>query len=146
MSEHKNRPDREKIEELVRKELIKNDDLLLRIGRGHWEAVIPIVLALIPDEATIIREEQKRAAGALRVLFEKGWTLNDLIQAEDTMEDEYTNIIEEAKKQERERIYGKWNETSYNMVGILGKSVTSVGYNKKNVDDFWQSLKKEAHQ
>ena len=61
--------------------------------------------ALIPDKDTIIREEQKRNSGALRVLFEKGLTLNDLIQAEDTMEEEYTNIVEQAKREAKQEIY-----------------------------------------
>lgn len=55
-------------------------------------------------EKQAILNEQMRSSGALRELFKRGWTLNDLMEAEDTMEEAYTNIVEEAKKQEREKI------------------------------------------
>lgn len=103
MSIEQKRLDRPELRELI-KHTIR---IRCRVSEVKLGIIADILLALIPDRAAIIREEQKRSAGALRVLFEKGWTLNDLIQAEDTMEEEYINIVEEAKKQERRDI-GEW--------------------------------------
>ena len=33
----------------IAEELRKDDDLLLRVGRGHWEDVVPIILAKIRE-------------------------------------------------------------------------------------------------
>jgi len=70
-------------------------------------------------EKQAILNEQKRSSGALRELFKRGWALNDLLEAADTMEEAYTDVVEEAKKQERERI-GKWLDSLCKHAPIYG--------------------------
>ncbi|MBA7499218.1 hypothetical protein ES704_01958 [subsurface metagenome] len=54
----------------IEAELRKDTDLLLRVGRGHWEDVVPIVLAKVKQRYPIMYKEEADFVGWL---IDRGW-------------------------------------------------------------------------
>ncbi len=68
----------QELEEIIggtEKELKADDDLLLRVGRGHWEDVVPIILAKLKAMGYKSPEEVKGLVKGIMDVYEEDGAL-----------------------------------------------------------------------